>query len=236
MNNNKKKIVLFIVEGISDKLALGPVLSQIISSKNVKFKIIGGDITSDYYNVTLHNIVLKIKEHVNAFMGSIYKIEDIEEIIHVVDIDGAFVTDDKIVNHSSEETIYTDTNIYTQHVFEMKKRNAFKSRVLSTLSSTTSIKLGRSSSSLVPYSIYYMSCNLDHVLIDDRNLNPTLKKSKAIEFADKYFNNEEQFYMLLRSSTILKEQNYVDSWVYLSNGVNSLSRCSNFALYLDKYF
>lgn len=236
MKNNSKKIVLFIVEGKSEEMALGPILSKIISTNLVKFKVLNGDITSDYYNVTQQNILKKIKEHIKNFMGNIYRIEDIQEIIHIVDLDGSFIADDKITYKNVESVIYNDLNIETKHVDEIKQRNIFKSSILNFLAHITSIKLGRNTNNKKPYSLFYMSCNLDHVIHDERNLQSCLKISKAVEFSDKYYNEKTKFYHYMKSKNILKADNYTESWLHVQNGLNSLSKCSNFSLYLDKYF
>jgi hypothetical protein len=236
MKNNPNKIVLFIVEGVSEEIALGPILSKIISSNVIKFKVLNGDITSDYYNVTKQNVLSKIKDHVKNFMGNIFRAEDILEIIHIVDLDGAFVHESKIVYKDIDSVYYNDTTIETKHVYEIKKRNAFKSSVLNILTTTKSIKISRKKGGEIPYKLFYMSCNLDHVIHSERNSLHSLKKSKAIEFADKYFEEEIKFYNFLRSSDILKDENYTDSWLYIQSDSKSLSRCSNLALYLDKYF
>jgi len=43
----KKKIILFIVEGITDRTTLGLAMSKVLNNNTVEFKIIGGDITAD---------------------------------------------------------------------------------------------------------------------------------------------------------------------------------------------
>jgi hypothetical protein len=236
MKNNPKKIVLLIVEGISEEIALGPILSKIISSNVIKFKVLNGDITSDYYNVTTQNVLTKIKDNVKNFMGNVFRAEDILEIIHIVDSDGAFIHESNIVYKDLDSVKYNDTTIETKHVHELKKRNAFKSTILNILTATESLKISRRKEGEIPYKLFYMSCNLDHVIHSERNLLYFLKKSKAIDFADKYFEEETKFYNFLKSNDILKAENYSDSWLYIQSDAKSLSRCSNLALYLDKYF
>ena len=43
MAKNKKKILLFIVEGKTDEIALGLILSKLFNDDNVKFKVVRGD-------------------------------------------------------------------------------------------------------------------------------------------------------------------------------------------------
>ena len=59
-----KQIVLFIVEGESDKHSFENILNHLVSSDVVKFKVIKGDITvkSNKYTVTK-----KIKKKIEEF-------------------------------------------------------------------------------------------------------------------------------------------------------------------------
>lgn len=209
MNNSPKKIVLFVVEGISDELALGPILSKLITSDHVKFHVVHGDITSDYHNNPSNNMILRVKRLVHAFLGNIYNYQDIREIIHIVDIDGVYIDDRHVLQADVEHLSYEDRAIRTKNTREIKKRNLFKSRALNILMSTNKIKLGRTDTSEVPYGLYYMSCNLDHVIHNERNLARELKRQKATD--------------------------YSESWSYLEKEFNSLSRCSNLALYLNRF-
>ena len=55
----EKKVVLVIVEGPSDENAIGGILKEYFSSKEVQFAVVHGDITSDI-NIKKDNIVSKI--------------------------------------------------------------------------------------------------------------------------------------------------------------------------------
>lgn len=45
---SKNKVIIFIVEGSSDKNALESILSELYEDKNIVFSIVGGDINADY--------------------------------------------------------------------------------------------------------------------------------------------------------------------------------------------
>ena len=229
-----KKIVLFIVEGESEEQALGPILTKIIASNRVKFKVVKGDITADYYARTVSEVIPKIKQLVNEFLGSVYRTEDIEEIVHIVDTDGAFIQDSALLYKDVSKVIYNNKSIETANVHEMKKRNMYKSSVLSLLSQTQSIKFTRTHK--LPYMLCFMSFSLDHVIHNQPNLDPPQKKLKAIDFSDQYYQKETEFYHFLKSPTILKSKTFISSWQAIRNGFNSLDRQSNLAFYLEKYF
>jgi len=235
MNNSPKKIVLFVVDCVSDELPLGLILSKLITSDHVKFHVVHGDITSDYHNNPSNNMIIRVKRLVHAFLGNIYNYQDIREIIHIVDIDGVYIDDRYVLQADVERLSYGDRAIRTKNTRETKKRNLFKSRALNSLMSTKKIKLGRTDTSEVPYGLYYMSCNLDHVIHNERNLARELKRQKATEFADAYYEKENLFFDFLNRNDILKATLYSESWSYLEKEFNSLSRCSNLALYLNRF-
>ncbi|MDE6671490.1 MAG: hypothetical protein K2K16_04775 [Ruminococcus sp.] len=89
----RKKVVLVIVEGVSDEDALSIVFTKFYErySKNVLVKVMHGDITTEWSNCSQNireKITKVVKQHtaVNKF-----KKEDYEQIIHIVDTDGAFI-------------------------------------------------------------------------------------------------------------------------------------------------
>ena len=51
-----KKIVLFIVEGITDEMSLSLILSKLIDDSSVQFHVINQDITADF-NSNSQNII-----------------------------------------------------------------------------------------------------------------------------------------------------------------------------------
>ena len=55
---SEKKVVAVIVEGPSDENAIGGILKEFFSSKEVQFAVVHGDITSDY-DTTVEKVVSK---------------------------------------------------------------------------------------------------------------------------------------------------------------------------------
>ena len=60
-----KKVILFIVEGITDKRSLGGVIDRLVSSNLIRFYITRGDITSDCFSNN-SNALIKVNEHVKV--------------------------------------------------------------------------------------------------------------------------------------------------------------------------
>lgn len=125
-----KKIVLFIVEGPSDENALGPILSKIISNKNIRFKVTETDITGDYRYITVDNIEQQLAKHVRRFLANTFRVSDIIEIIHIVDTDGVFIDDSNVVQKTSGDIKYLDNTIETKHKDKIERRNHLKSEVI----------------------------------------------------------------------------------------------------------
>lgn len=54
MSKSEKKVIAFIVEGLSDEAALGSVMKEYFSSNEVQFIVVRGDITlKDYTSVDI---------------------------------------------------------------------------------------------------------------------------------------------------------------------------------------
>ena len=78
--------------------------------------------------------------------------------IHIVDTDAAYLADNKVLEDPEcAELSYQDDGIHTCDVGKVVSRNKQKTDNLYRLRSCGNI-WG------VPYRVYYMSCNLDHVL------------------------------------------------------------------------
>lgn len=159
----RRKVVFVIVEGPSDETALGIVLNQVFDKESVHVHIMHGDITTRV-GVNSQNIVAKVGNEVRAYAKSNhYKASDFKQIIHIVDTDAAYLTDEKILEDSEcVELSYQDDGIHTSEVGKVISRNKQKTDNLYRLRSCGNI-WG------IPYRVYYMSCNLDHVLYDKRN-------------------------------------------------------------------
>ncbi|MGE4572374.1 MAG: hypothetical protein AB7E09_06475 [Candidatus Izemoplasmatales bacterium] len=228
-----KKIVLLIVEGPSDENALGPILRKIINNKNVRFKVTETDLTSIPDSIGVHNIESVLAKRVRSFLGNTFRVSDLKEIIHIIDTDGAFIDDSSVIEKDNGKIKYNDTTIETAHKTKTEIRNHNKAAILNHLS--TIDKLEIISKKDVPYQIYFMSCNLDHVLHDNRNLASNKKIDKANEFSDSYFGKEKDFIDFMLTQEILVPGDYHKSWQEIQKENKSLLRGSNFAVYLTKY-
>jgi len=56
---SKRKVILFLVEGITDEASLGSILSELINDDQIKFQIYHGDILADY-ETSIKNVKSKV--------------------------------------------------------------------------------------------------------------------------------------------------------------------------------
>lgn len=231
----ESKIILFIVEGMSDEVALAPALEQIITDNTIKFKVMRSDITCDF-DSTITNIERRIKNlGVKKFLdeNSQFTEKDIHAVVHIVDLDGAFSPDTIVVEDTAIEKVqYYDNSIVckNRNLFLQTKNN--KKLVLLHLCSLQEIAIPKGIK--VPYYIYYMACNLDHVLHNNRNSTEVEKKRNSIDFSDKY-EDPQLFEQFFNEETIKINGTYEETWKYVQRDCNSLLRGSNFWLCINDH-
>ena len=243
----KQELLLILVEGESDRIALENPLNQFLDMNGIDVKIkfchlykdkegndvSGGDTTSDYgiYQGNFDEEISKRIMRELTILEGIYP-KYITKVIQIADTDGAFVPEEYVVNDDSCEHVkYEENVIRTNNVDGIVKRNNKKSAMLSYLSMKDKIKL---KTTTVDYSIYFFSCNIDHFLADDRNMPGCYKKSNAAEFQGMCLDDEKFFTKtLVEGPYVAKDMSYRESWQYVKKGSNSLSRFSNINLMID---
>lgn len=228
-----KKIILFIVEGITDKTNLGFVLSKILNNNKVEFALTDGDITSRN-GVIVSNIAAKVGEIVKEFSGKIFKASDFIEVVHLVDMDGNYIPNNQILEKTAEipvdpkdplKSYYDDNYIYANNIEAIQQRNYQKSTVLNRLISLNNVWR------TIPYSVYFFSCNIDHVMHDQRNLFQKDKNTYAAQFEKSFSNSPHRFLDFLNSSDFAVPGNYSETWDFIKVDSNSLKRYTNFHLF-----
>lgn len=225
-----KKILLFLVEGLSDKDALEPILSELVDNTKIRFEVQRCDLTSSL-DTELRNLNMKqritkvIKDFLEKNHGIMKK--HIEKIIFLSDSDGCYI-DDSYIHYSDIDTSfrYEDDGIYTNRPDAVIERNEMKSRNLNMIHSASEVFA-------IPIETYYFSCNLDHVLHNERNLEQYLKEDYAFDFADKYENKEEEFIDFVNDSLLCLANNYEDTWAKIKEDNNSLLRFTNLKTFFD---
>lgn len=222
----RRKIVLVIVEGPSDADSLELYFSKFFDSNTVHMKIMYGDITSKR-GINQSNIKARLGNEIKVYAeNNHFKAADVQQIIHLVDMDGAFVDDSVIIeDETKDKFVYTFENIIVPNREEAIKRNERKRKNLNVLSSRTSVMWNS-----IPYKIYYMSCNLDHVLHDNPNATDEEKKINSLAFIEKYYDDINEFIKFISESTFSQCTEYKESWDYIKQNKRSLERNSNLGL------
>ena len=230
-----KKYVLFVVEGKNDQIEIQAMLrafsSDIIKEKYVDvYYPYNGDITFDEKENT---IVGKINNLVVSWRRGETRIHpcypvspsDVAKIIHVIDMDGAFIPEKAILTEDVGVVEYTGENIiYSDRSFIVgrNRRKAKNIRKLLTVKSIDNI----------PYEVFFMSCNMDHVLHNKQNSSDEEKEKDALLFAKRYKQDIEGFIKFIAESDFSVRSNYVESWNYIKQERPSLERHTNLGLCL----
>lgn len=225
---NSKKIVLFIVEGVTDQISLDLILSKLIEKdKVVRFKIVNTDITTQR-ETNQSNILNKITDKIKESMEEgKYKKNDILRIVHIVDMDGAYIDDNMVIQKDVAKVEYTTECIYTNNAENIIKRNKQKSEILNKLCSNNTVFKN------LPYKVYFFSCNLEHVLHNIQNATNDEKNNYSRMFSKRFKENPNKFIEFINDSTFALTGEYEETWNYIKQANNSLNRYTNFNLYFD---
>ncbi len=226
------KVIIFLVEGPTDKGCFGAIVNKFDNLKNnYRFEYESTkDLTSNY-KIKESGIKKKICDIINGVLKrNGYRWGDIERIVQVVDLDGTYIPNDRIVQDVSKyKFFYTEDCIRNKNIDEVLKRNGHKKKILETLINTKQINGCK-------YDVYFMSCNLEHVLWGGDYLNATdgqkvdlykdflVKCSRSADILNETIYNPD-----IRSSDLSL------SWLEVKNGCNSLKRKTNINLFFDEY-
>lgn len=224
-----KKVILFIVEGINDQTCLGGVLEQLLDSNEVRFQMTCGDITTrngiDEYNIKkeVGCVVKRFKDMYHL------KPEHFMEVVHLIDMDGAFIPEKCIFYEDTDKTVYRDTGIYTNKVQSLIERNRKKSAVIKRMLEISKVLKS------IPYSVYYFSSNMDHVLHNEANLSNADKNRLADEFDLKYTEDVASFKKFIMESAFSVKGSYDETWSFIKLDNHSVCQYSNLGIYLQRY-
>ncbi len=243
MARPKKQVILFLVEGRSDRDALERPLQKILETSETgieaAFLVAETDVTSDIRN-TPDNILQKINRfYFEPFFSAndFYYPKDIMEVVQICDLDGAFIPEENC--RMFTETIFAEKGfiyepplIYGESAESVIARNSAKAANIRFLLEQPTIKV---KTKTVPYTLYFFSTNIDHFLHDKLNLAGRDKVSLAESFADAMEEDEKKLIEFFNESTYsVKESTLSESWLSVMEGTNSLSRGTNFNLYLER--
>lgn len=238
MRLKTRKVILFLVEGSSELTALiQPFEEYFKRNARVEGEAFFCDVTTvELYGSTSgiqvsSNIKNTVRKYVVELVDRkrLYTWTDLARIIHVVDLDGAFVQDDRVVEQSGiQHIVYKHDSIVCADRERILKRNHVKAKNTISLVRTSALMYGRRS---VPYQVYYMSRNLEHALFGiERDLTDEQKERLSRGFADECRKDPDKLVQTLTDSAVLHAMDYRESWEWAQDGTSSLHRGSNLGL------
>jgi len=226
----RRKIVFVIVEGPSDDEALGVLLYRMYDKNTVHVHITHGDVTTAR-GAGSSTILAILGEIIDTYMKANHLAKThFQEIVHIVDMDGAFIPDDAVIEDvTAKKPIYSQREIRTADVRGIINRNTTKRVCINKISSTQRLHG-------IPYQAYYMSCNLDHVLYDKLNSSDEEKERDSLYFAKKYRSNIPDFVKFISESAFSVGVPYLESWSFIKEEKHSLERHTNLGSCIARAF
>ena len=227
MKKKAKKVILFLVEGASDLTSL-EFIDNINTDETIKFQITSGAVTSKL-NITPQNCREEINKILLSFLErSKLRKTDIIKIIHILDIDGVYIPEINIIEDKNiKKFLYTINGIVAPSKENVQKRNESKKQIVEKLLVTSKINS-------IPYEMYYMSCNLEHVLHDKlEDISEDEKKELANKFADRFYEKEIEFIEFINNKDFKVLGDYKATWDFIKKDLNSVNRYSNFWLFFE---
>lgn len=229
------QFVLVIVEGRTDETALYIGLEDHFRPIGLQIEVLSLDVfTGDRAN---YNVVHSIADEIRSFLlKRKLKKQDILFIAQITDLDGCYINEESIVvdpNHddlANKEWIYGKVNVITKSLEkkdDLVTRNKAKSR-------NTDIVSRKNVIFGIPYGLYFMSANLEHVITKKPNNDENSKIDKSEKFEEKVLENKDFFTNFFNSEEICPFNDYEGSWTVVKEGSNSLNGTSNLFFLLEK--
>lgn len=257
---------MILTEGPSDRAALTDFFTELYSLIDEDIEVFfpllteeslseDGDIEVNYNgDITSRNginqdnvlpMLLKMFIHPELKKHPAYEYPaSVQEVIHIVDIDGAYLDESRIVNAESGETrelpYYDDQN----HIVIVKDRDTFiqrnmqKRENLEKLVNTKRLRItmskGENEAKEKPYRVFFFSSNLDHVLFGKANNESYNKVGDARKFGNDFYGEPLKLASyFIHHPCATPAGNYFDSWSSLSENDCSLQPCTNINILVD---
>lgn len=231
-----KKILIFIVEGLHDEKELNtifhtPQFAHYREKYDLAYLPQRKDITTDKL-YSEKNILKKLNDVVSDFRrnGANYgyfnniRVDQIHEVIQIVDLDGAFIPRKSVVRGGTQDFFYEPDQITTLNVDGAVGRNKKKAAILTKLLSVSQV-------GNIPFSIYYVSRDMDHVLFNKPNASKDDKRHDEESFSRLCNENPEIIDKTIFAEGIGAEGTYEESWLFIKEQCNSLKRHTNINLF-----
>ncbi len=230
-----KRGIILIVEGTSDQTALEGYLECLFPECTVKTYVVRGDVTNgvgkDGKKIKDYNPLKEIEIIALKVMSENgWKPQDVKEVIHVTDTDGAYIDESYVKEDLTicTKMVCTPDALLSQKPIDTITRNRHKrSYTIELLSHRTLLQKYKWN---IPYSLYYMSTNLEHVTQgDNRAYTLQEKNDLAQEFRNHCFADEGEIRKIFHDSS-LEGKSHEESWDFILASKHSLERHTNLGL------
>lgn len=230
-----KKYVLFIVEGKNDQIEIQAMLraycANSLQDKYVDIYLpYNGDITFDETEKTITG---KLTEAVLSWRRGETRLHpfhpvapsDVAKIVHVIDTDGAFIPESAIIGDDVGDVEYKEDCIRCGDRAFIVGRNRKKAKAIRKLLSVPKIDN-------IPYEVFFVSCNMDHVLFGTQNPAAKSKGPNARYFAA-HCKRPDDLNQSIFCENICFDGLFQESWDFIQLDMNSLNRHTNLNILLE---
>jgi len=172
--------------------------------------------------------------------------DDVTTIIHIIDLDGAYVPRDSIKLFTADEeeianslitagepknTLYLEDHIAVRSNLSQRQDILLQKRKnIEYLLSLDEISVGKKK---VRYMLYYFSCNLDHFLHGDANMTGVEKMRNAANFSHTV-TDADSLVAYFSENEFCPTVDYEQSWKLLRREEASLQRGTNIHLLIKR--
>lgn len=242
---SSRRIVLLLVEGESDATLLTPSFNALFPTLNMPHQTHGEPLRCDVTTVSLYpddarftgldprdNAPTMVRKTVRERIARAdYAKADVACVVQLIDLDGAFIPSDCIIeDRNCERIVYGEHDITVHDKSQRLQLCAHKRRNVNALRGMTEIMN-------VPYRLFYVSRNLEHAFADLRGTVSTTRKNQtAARLAATFVRDPDIFkdiltrlYALHRNEAGTAEVSWKTSWddVMKHGSLLSLHRGSN---------
>lgn len=209
-----RTIILAIVEGPSDEIALIIPLFEEMLKKRLKInvKVMHGDILTRFidkteiFQITSGNVKLEITNLINEYIKKepLLKQRDLLKVIYITDTDRCF--------------------------FDEKKHHLNKRNCLDTLFKINEITLGKGSAvKNIPFDVIFMNENLEHILtLKSKDFSDDEKKEIANRFSEEC---EKDFKKYIETFT----HNKIKTWISYDESYTEIKKYENVASNMNNF-
>jgi hypothetical protein len=222
------KIVLFLVDGYTDRITLALPLGRFLrqyADLGIEFYVFQGDMTTRSQR-NEQTLKATVGNSIKAFLQE-SKLEkrDIAMVVHVIDMDAIYLDERQIFETNGSSAYYQDNRYFSRNKEAIITRNHYKRRNIAELRSDA-LMFG------LPYRCYYFSVHIEHALHNVINPTKMDKVQLAETFEDRYLNDPEGLYRRLTNQDLLLKDAYETSWEAIETPNSALRRASNLGLFL----